>query len=94
MNTEENQIREDYETTISHMECLPEFFDLYIEPQNDDSLIQAYEDDGCLHVVLGKIRGAFIASQELPKREWNRRARAVLSDLSIPKAFWANALLK
>lgn len=56
--------------------------EIYVDFDNADDFKDAFEDDGTLHVVFGKVRGCFINNQDLPKSRWNVRASRIADRLN------------
>lgn len=57
---------------------------VFADLDSRDDRFSVFEDDGALHIAIGKIRGCFICDQDLKKSEWNKKAREVLKALDIP----------
>lgn len=52
--------------------------DVSADLDNNDSDRNMNEDDGTLHITIGKIHGCFISDQDLSKSEWNKLARPIV----------------
>lgn len=57
---------------------------IFVDFEADDNRFSVGEDDGTLHVRIGKLRGCFICNQDLTKSEWKKEAREILKQLNIP----------
>lgn len=52
-----------------------------VDADNSDDFREIGEDDGTLHVSVGKLRGCFISDQFCSRKEWNARARAIKAQI-------------
>lgn len=55
----------------------------YVDAENEDSLREVIEDDGTLHITIGKARGCFICNQDLTRSEWNKEARPIVKQFGF-----------
>jgi SMC interacting uncharacterized protein involved in chromosome segregation len=51
---------------------------VFADIDGKDSDRKICEDDGTLHITIGKVRGCFISNQELTSSEWNKEARPIV----------------
>lgn len=57
---------------------------IFVDLEASDDRLSVVEDDGTLHIRIGKVRGCFICNQELKKSEWNKEVKEILKKLNIP----------
>jgi len=56
---------------------------LFVDLDEEESRKEVLEDDGALHICIGKIRGCFICNQDISKSEFNKRARPIVKEFGF-----------
>jgi len=57
--------------------------DIFAEVDSFDDFRDCMEDDGTLHITIGKVRGCFICDQDITKAEWNKLARPIVKQFGF-----------
>lgn len=75
------------EEIVKKMRNIDSEVNIFVVPDNSDNVKEICEDDGSLHITIGKIHGAFINNQDLTKAEWNKLARPIAKEFGfkLPK---------
>lgn len=79
----EKQVLDDNAKTVQLFEENDAEF-VFADLDASDDKFSVSEDDGTLHINIGKVHGCFICNQELKKSEWNKQAKEILKKLNIP----------